>query len=180
MSRIDKLEKYKGLPIPYVVLRDKEGIPSFKINDTLLQNRCVDENLCTICGESLEDDMWFIGGPLSAFHPHGAYVDAPVHKECGVFALQNCPYMAYTKYKAKGVSEREMNKHDGYAFYNPTQSDARLPYFVFVKSRGYVVKNVRLSERFFKPIRPYVEVEYWKDGQQITEEDAELLQHEDL
>ena len=108
-------------------------MPYFKINDERKVDKCIAEKLCSICGEKLNSDMWLIGGPMSAFHPKGAYADIPIHKECGIFALQNCPYMAYTKYTAKTPLGLLESKIDDLMLYNPTQDTNRLLYFVFVK-----------------------------------------------
>ena len=111
MSRIDKLKKYGKFAIPYVVLIDPTGIPHFKANDETKVEKCINEKLCSICGDPLEKDMWLIGGTLSAFHENGCYIDSPVHKECGIYALKTCPYMAYTQYIAKeGVSPKLQEK----------------------------------------------------------------------
>lgn len=175
MSRIVKLEKYRGLPIPFVVYRDADNIPHFKINDENKVKACIESDLCSVCGEKLSGDSWLIGGPKSAFHPNGAYIDVPVHKECGVFSLQNCPYMAYTKYSAKTPLGLLGYEVDGMKLYNPTLDQNRLEYFVFIKISSYTVKVVSHYERFIYPKRPYLEIEYWKDGCEISKKDAEAL-----
>ena len=38
--------------------------------------------------------QWLVGGPASAFHPRGAYVDTPTHYACLRYALQMCPHLA--------------------------------------------------------------------------------------
>jgi hypothetical protein len=89
------LERYRrGFTIPFIVLRDNTGKAHFQINDSLKVNQAINERLCAICGKPLGSDMWLAGGPLSAFHPHGAYVDTPTHQECGNYAMRVCPYLA--------------------------------------------------------------------------------------
>lgn len=172
MSRIEKLEKFKGMPIPFIVYRDNENFPHFKVNDDKKVDHCIISRKCSVCGEKMKSDMWLIGGPMSAFHPRGAYIDIPVHKECGVFALKNCPYMAYTKYESKIPLGKLDLKIDSLELFNPTQTSERLKYFVFIKIADYIVV-AKGHQRFVYPKKPYVEVEYWRDGIQLTKEKAE-------
>lgn len=61
----------RGLPVPFIVLRDTDGRPHFTINDSQRQLKCIREKRCPICGNRLDKVMWFVGGPLSAFHDAG-------------------------------------------------------------------------------------------------------------
>lgn len=168
----------RGFPAPYIVLRDNQGVPKFTINDDRKVEECIKDNLCSICGKTMGEDMWMIGGPLSAFHPQGAYVDIPTHKDCGEYALQVCPYLAVSVYNGKStMSDIDAGKFtvdDGtqqMIFVNPTQYQDRVPFFVFNKITGYDVQR-RGIQRYIKPHKPYVEVEFWNDGEQITKDQA--------
>src|SRR4051794_25051986 len=101
-----RFDDRRGIPIPYVVLIDKTGAPQYKINDEEKNVQCFEKKLCHICGQKLNGEFWFIGGQLSAFHPRGAFVDGAVHKECGLYALQVCPYMVFSNYKAISDTEK--------------------------------------------------------------------------
>ena len=158
----------KGLSYPYIILEEK-GIHYFKINDQYKVMECIIEKKCTICGTHLKDDMWFIGGPASAFHTNGAFNDAPVHKACGVYALKVCPYLVYTGYKTKTDVEKLQQSFDSIKLLNNTVDFDRVPLFAFVKSSGYTVNPRSLS---LKPIIPYLEVEFWEDGQKIPDEEG--------
>lgn len=161
----------RGIPVPYVILKDKEGKYHFKINDSLKSVRCALNSLCTICGQELpENDAWLVGGIASAFDPQGCYVDLPVHKCCGEYALQVCPYLAIREYDSKIDMEKLKNLFQGdFQLHNPTVDPDRLPLFVFLRP-------VQLGLRFTHdggirviPInRNYHEVEYWRDGQKIS------------
>jgi hypothetical protein len=101
-ERMAKLERdRRGLPIPFIVMRDKSGQPHFTINDHAKSARCLREDLCPICGQKLFRGRWFAGGPLSAFHANGCYLDPPTHKECVEYALQVCPFLAAPKYTGR-------------------------------------------------------------------------------
>jgi hypothetical protein len=60
MSKLDSLPKYKQFVIPYVVLV-KDGIPQLKINDDRKTEVCIQQKLCSVCGQPLNGDMWMIG-----------------------------------------------------------------------------------------------------------------------
>lgn len=162
----------RGFPIPFVVLIDDEGTPHFKVNNDVKVKQCFDEKLCHVCGLPLQNDMWLIGGQLSAFHPKGAFNDSPVHKVCGLFALRTCPYMAYSQYQASG---KISDKIKG-IFINPTQTDRRLSFFCFVRTKGFKV-NWKFGGTFHAviPVKPYLEIEYWLDGNRITQEEVNTI-----
>src|SRR6185437_6539467 len=91
----------RGLPIPFIVYRDKDGNPDFRINDMEKVSRCISEGLCAISGLKLaDDDVWFIGGPQSAYRPAGAYLDPPSKRVCAEWALQVCPFLAMPGFTA--------------------------------------------------------------------------------
>jgi hypothetical protein len=180
MNRIEKLEKYGRFPIPYIVFRDRNNIPHFKVNDEKKVEECIEKDLCSICGRKMNEDKWLIGGKLSAFHERGCYIDVPVHKECGVYALKNCPYMAYTQYTAKGVSESEkavLLENEKLVLINPTLDNNRLPYFVFIKIESYSIVR-KFTDRYIYPKRPYLKIEYWKDGNRLSEKEVNKIDPE--
>jgi hypothetical protein len=178
--KMRNLERDKrGYPVPYVVVRDIKGTPRFQINDENRVNNALENDLCAVCGNKMGEDRWLVGGPLSAFHPHGAYIDTPTHKECLHYALKVCPYLAISKYQARIdlLNVREGDFPDTLMFQNPTQDDERVPFFVAVKIRSFKVTRPRLGERYLHPDRDYLDLEYWNDGKMITElEAAELYE----
>lgn len=167
----------RGYPVPYIVLRDKEGIPHFAINDDSVVEKCIAEDLCSICGTKLSSDKWVLGGPMSTFHPQGAFIDIPVHHQCGHYALQVCPYLAFSIYNAKSdVTRINTEKFDNQvAFVNPTQTSERVPFFVFSHISGYRVARPRYGERYIYPNKPYITLEFWNDGVILTEEQVQTL-----
>ena len=171
----------RGFPIPFVVLIDKLGQPHFKVNDERKSRECIEKKLCHVCGEKLNKDYWFVGGQVSAFHPQGFFVDGPAHKVCALYALKVCPYLAYTQYKAEEPMENieKLTKKlagitDIGGLHNPTQSSKRLPFFVLAQAKRYGVK-ASITGSLFKPDKPYQQIEYWKDGDQILQNEAKLI-----
>lgn len=156
----------RGLIVPYNVLKDSSGKHFFKVNDQIKQLECDVKKLCTICGTHLQSDTWFIGGPMSAFHKHGVFNDSPMHYECGKYALQVCPYLAYSGYTANTDIEKLTKQiEDNVLLYNPTQDDSRVPLFVFAKAEHFTITPLG----HYKVEKPYLEIEYWNDGVQLDD-----------
>lgn len=169
----------RGYPVPFIVMRDNNNNPHFIVNDDKKVEQCIKEKKCSICGNEMFFDMWMIGGPLSAFHPQGVYIDIPVHKQCGEYALQVCPYLAVSTYNGKktvdDIQAEKFDNHGYIVFVNPTQSKERVPFFAFCRISGYEVSRSPRG-RFIIPKKPYLEVELWNDGEQITKQKAKELQ----
>jgi hypothetical protein len=157
-----------GLPVPYIVL-EKNGEHLFKVNDNEKIINTINNKLCTICGTKLGDTAWFIGGPASAFHIHGAFNDGPVHKECGEYSLRVCPYLAYGKYNSKTDFEKiqkSLLEKNILAINNTVDSD-RVPLFCFIGAKSW-----KITERLnYKPDN-ISEIEFWNDGEQLEKENA--------
>ena len=88
----------RGYPIPFIVLRDKMGRPHFTVNDAVKVARCVSKRLCGLCGKRMGEQVHFIGGRRCFTDPRGAFVDPPSHRDCAVYALRVCPFLAAPSY----------------------------------------------------------------------------------
>lgn len=168
MAALPKDER--GYPIPFNIWRDTRGVAHFTINDHEKASECLREYLCPICGDKLEKTIWFCGGPLSALHPAGAYIDQPMHHECVHYAIRVCPYLAaprYTKRIDLGTVDKEHAK--GTFFVDPTMLPDRPQVFVLVEARSY---TVTMKNRHIIPKRPYVHAEFWLKGKEITIQQA--------
>lgn len=161
----------RGFPIPYIIWRDQAGKPHFKINDDYRVEVAISNDLCAICGKKMNNDKWLIGGPDSAFHPNGAYIDTPNHHECGQYALQVCPYLAFIGYHSK----LNFDKLPEGIFVDPTVDPNRVPFFVFIKISDFTVIRPTPVQRYLKPVKPYLGIEYWNNGEKITEQFAQEL-----
>lgn len=169
--KMKNLEKDpRGLPVPYVVFKDTKGNHHFKINDSHKSQICIVRNLCSICGTFLDsNDKWLVGGIASAFDPGGYYIDLPVHKECGTYALQVCPYLAISNYNGKLDLQKLQNQLPETILQNLTVDSDRLPFFVFVRPLGISFFRDLSQNTMVKPTKPYFEVEFWNDGEIITD-----------
>lgn len=174
-ARMKKLERDKrGYPIPFIVWRDTDNQPHFTINDTEVVLACLTGGRCSICGDKLGTNTWIIGGPKSAFHKYGAYIDPPVHKDCGTFALKTCPYIALPSYTGRiDAKTVKPDKVGGFGlFEDRTMIPDRPEIFVFGKTSGAKVTIPEIGQHYVHPNRPWLAIEYWKDGKQISESEA--------
>jgi hypothetical protein len=168
----------RGYPIPSMVLIDSAGRPHFAINDEAKRQRMIREELCSICGTKLFRGRWFVGGALSAFHPHGAFLDPPMHAECSRFALQVCPYLAAPRYSAEiGIAKAKAHANaltDSMVLVDRTMMPGRPHEDLFIAlmttRRIQIFDNTNL-----KPTPPYNAVEYWRRGQRLSDREGEAM-----
>ncbi len=171
---------HRGFPIFYIAQRDpNSGRAMFAVNDSLKQRECAEKDLCEICGTKLFRGRWFIGGPLSAFHPKGAYNDAAMHDECAHYSLNVCPWLAASNYE-RTIGEKQAEKLPGTLTHDPSDPlfKYRPPLFVAVMSIGHVNEMRPAGLYVFKPNRPYRKVEFWVQGKQLSLEDGALMARE--
>jgi hypothetical protein len=169
-NMVDLPKDKRGFPVPYVVLI-KDGEPVFTVNDTYAVIRAVVNELCGICGKPL-DDAWMVGGPESAFNPHGVYVDSPVHHDCGAYALQVCPYLAMSAYRGAVDVQKLQEKWPDLYLKDYTQNDRRVPFFVMGKVNSW---SRDMSAGYIHIGRPFLLTEYWNGGEQLKYEQAKAL-----
>lgn len=164
----------RGYPVPFIVLRDSAGTPHFTVNDHHRRWRCVKEKRCAICGTKLSGLLWFVGGPLSAFHPDGAYRDTALHHECMNYAMRVCPYLALRSYQGR-IDDLTVDYDklpNGVVLHDPTMIDERPGVFVVVAATGYQLLSGDPIHANVRPTRPYRAVEFWKDGNLLAADAA--------
>jgi hypothetical protein len=166
----------RGYPVPVNVDRDKNGVPNFAVNNVETRHRLFKEDRCGICGGKLLRGRWAIGGPGSVLHPDGALLDPPMHHECATYAVQACPYLAipaYTKSVTR-LKEDEIGLYKGNLVHNPTKIGGRPDLFVLAM---FIGQKLSLEPdggiRSYKPKRPYRAMEYWQDGERMTDEEGQ-------
>jgi hypothetical protein len=167
----------KGLPVPYVVLEDDNGVYHFKINDGRKSALALIGHKCSICGQFMEeDDRWLVGGIASAFDSNGVYYDIPIHKECGLYALQVCPYLAMSNYNSKIDLEKIKAKihmdTEKLTLVDTTMDKDKLPLFVLCRSEEIKIVLDPPDRIYLKPTRPFIEQEYWAEGRQLSVDEA--------
>jgi hypothetical protein len=162
----------RGYPIPAVVLRDRDGMPHFTINDSDIRQGLIVRDECSICGGKLFRGRWFVGGPLSAFHPDGLYIDSAVHRECAVYALQVCPYLAAPVYSHRiDAKQVDVEKTEHYLFIDESVMPTRPKLFVLGMAHGQtLIASDRTVDIRIRPIKPLLHVEFWRDGARLPDQ----------
>lgn len=169
-KRMRTLERdARGYPIPFIVLRDKLKQPMFTINDVRRTTECRTRRLCSICGKRL-DTMWFVGGTRCFIHDRGAFIDPPLHYECGEYALQVCPFLAMPSYN-KRIDSKKLkpeNMHEHMALLSIDHMDPAQPEF-FGIGHG---SPVAFDGKVYGVLR-WEYVEWWHNGAQCNAPSAD-------
>ena len=178
-ERMQALEKdQRGLPIPFIVQRDAQtGRPYFTINNEAKVEACRKHDLCAICGHKLLRGRWFVGGPASAFHENGCYIDTPTHDDCCHHALRVCPYLAAPKYTGRlddQLFDYEANP-GVLALTNPTMIPERPRLFVALMAVGQKIIKAGPGRVYVKPLQPYRKIEYWRAGERVPDDEGYVI-----
>jgi hypothetical protein len=165
----------RGYPIFFGAYVDQDGIPHFTTNDEAKRAAMIAHDLCSICGKKLLRGRWFVGGPQSAFHERGCYIDMPTHDECVHYALQVCPYLAAPRF-SKSIAETKAGQiSNAVVMVDPTMIDGRPPLFVAVMAVGQKMVGDNGFQSYVKPSRPYRKVEFWRHGSQLSADEGKAL-----
>lgn len=164
----------RGYPVPFIALRDNNNQPIFTANNDVQVARAIKEKRCAICGDKLPKGLWFVGGPVSAFHPDGCYLDSPLHHDCMQYAMRVCPWLAAPKYQHRidlpGV-DLEALPPERRIFLDPTMNPDRPSVFVAVSAQFFGTRqHFPGSPSYLRPKRPYLAIEWWQGGQQLEQE----------
>lgn len=154
---------HRGYPIPANIFKDDAGVYHFIINDEVKRQEQIYLQHCAICDGDLGGEFWFVGGPMSALHPQGAYIDTAQHYECVTYALKVCPYLATRPYKRpepEKVVGRVAPAPNQQLFVDPTMIPGQPEVFILVMSNSFEVIE---HGQYVKPGEPVI-VEAWIDG----------------
>lgn len=174
-DKLKVLEKDKrGYPIPFSILRDSFGNPAFSgLDDCVIEN-CISTKSCSLCGTSLESDMWLVGEPMVALYSGGKFLEPPVHYDCGKYALQVCPYLLFSNYLNKNsLTDHPIFKEIAFRT-QPTEATIQL-FWVFSKIGDFTIGVVPPDIREIIPEKPFLEIEFWKNGERISTTKAREL-----
>jgi hypothetical protein len=167
----------RGYPVPYIVLKDNDGNYQFAINDLEKTWNAVTKNLCHICGEVLEPNPWFTGGPGSALlnGDIAVYHDGPMHSDCMHYALKVCPHLAQVMTHSLNLDPiKERLDTQGIGTWDNTVIPGIPEIFVAVQSWRFDVKTVQEAPEFHVR-KPFKKIEYWQKGQMIDKQKGEKL-----
>lgn len=158
----------RGYPITFTTTII-DGKPYFEIVDEHKRQTCIREDLCSVCGRKLYKNRSVVGGPLSAFHDGGAFIDVSMHTECARYALEVCPYLAIPNYKKVSDTEK-LSEKTGLEVSSNTVMPQRPELFclvTFKKARLIMHEVVPGMVKYIKPEKPYVGIEFWRDGKVV-------------
>jgi hypothetical protein len=169
----------RGLPIPFVVYRDVKGAPHFSINDNSVVDEVLAKKLCGLCGKPLlPGQIWFVGGPGSSFLEDGMYIDPFMHEDCGRYAVQVCPFIAAPSYsRVEGRTLKAENVHDEAFVHDNQIAPPRPLLFAFTCTAGFTLVDAPddSGQKYILPDRPWTHVEFWQNGNPITQAEAESV-----
>jgi hypothetical protein len=96
---LSHLPTYYGLPVPFTQATI-DDVPDFRVVDPRKVFRCLNESLCAMCGNRLEEFCFFIGGPLGK--ENRLFMDPWMHEDCARFASKACPFVSGNKMEYSG------------------------------------------------------------------------------
>jgi hypothetical protein len=168
----------RGYPIPYIVMRDATGKPQFTANDMALVYLAIRDGLCHVCGQALEDVVWFVGGAGSALANGGigAFADGPMHHECMRFAVTYCPHIAGRMVHALAPRIGETLRQQGFHAVDTTTIPGTPSVFVAVSvahDRWWYDRNGAAGTFIVR--LPYRKLEYWQHGAMLPLHEARKL-----
>jgi hypothetical protein len=106
---LDRPRDPRGYPITYITAMTQNG-PDFATTDEAKRFDALKNNLCALCGKSLDDyQFYFIGGEKS-YQSH-AFIDPAMHGLCARYAIQVCPFLRgdISKYREKTLAMSDPN-----------------------------------------------------------------------
>ena len=83
--------QYQGVPVPYVTVWGKEGLPVFAESDVSRKRRCIENRLCTLCGRQLAEEIAFVGNASQL--ETRLFPEPGMHEDCARFGLRTCPFL---------------------------------------------------------------------------------------
>lgn len=166
----------RGYPVPFIVLHDAEGKPMFAANDANKVALCHQDKLCHICGQELEPNPWFVGGPGSFLlnQDRCVYFDGPMHRECLHFALRVCPHLAQLMSGTIGDAVIARLRRQGIHAWNTTVVPGVPQIFIAVQAWKYERKTT-FQGTYFHVQKPTLKVEYWQRGEMMPRQEGEKL-----
>lgn len=167
-DRIAQLERdSRGYPVPFIVLKDPSGKHQFAVNDIQRTWEAVRENLCHICGQKLDSNPWFVGGPASALlnDDRAVYHDGPMHHDCMQYALRVCPHLTQIMTRSLDLGPiKERLANQGIGTWDNTVIPGVPEIFVAVQAWRFGVYQDQGGPQFHV-FKPYKKMEYWQHGE---------------
>ena len=170
----------RGLPIPFIVYRDTQGVPHFTVDDVEKLDLVLSKKLCGICGKPLKlGHMWLISGAPSFFLDDGLFTIPPAHEECARYSIQVCPFLSAPNY-SKLIEDKTLKPeavHDRARVHNDQITPPRPIFFILGRTSGITLIDSQdgSGKKYILPRRPWKELEFWLNGKKITQQEAEKI-----
>jgi hypothetical protein len=149
-------DERRKLPVPFMNVIDDDRWDFTTITGTQVL-RCIEDRLCSVCGNSLDYWFAFIGNEASAVSHR--FTDPPMHPECALASLRLCPMINHGNMsRAKAPRVKPL---DGEAVFGPQFSRERPAAWVMGTTQRYKVEK-RDGYLFFIS-GPYKRVRAWRN-----------------
>lgn len=157
----------RGFPIPAMVQYDDAGKPLFPVIDMEKWATLARARGCGICGNTMRSGYWFVGGPVSI--ENRLFTDLSMHRECAVFSLKVCPFLAMPRYR---YILRDVTLPDGTLIdANKHVSTQRAERFGLARARDYraqlMVSEAHPCGTPVLQAAPFDTCEWWRDGERV-------------
>jgi hypothetical protein len=153
----------RGFVIPFAQFIKADGTPDFRIMDDQHSSKAVRRRLCSICGEPMRGDVYFIGGPLCV--ENGYFYDPAMHKDCATYAIQTCPHLARSK--GRYAATPDLDEQGVVLVAGAMDISKKAEWFAIMRTTGYQSGRSADGMLIIKANMPWVSVERWRDGGRI-------------
>lgn len=135
-------------------------MPSFQVIDQAKWLNLAKTRACGLCGQPLDRQMAFVGGPVS--HKSRFFTDLPMHRACAEYALQVCPYLAAPRFR---YTERLPQVQGFKTQLSDQVSDERPERFFLGITRHFIIGQLQ-GEHVVRA-RPWDATWWWQEGRQL-------------
>ena len=138
-KKLARRPQFRGMPVPFTAMIDKNGVPDFKTTDTRQWYKCAKEDLCGLCGRpNKKGAVVFIGGGVCK--ETLCFFDPGMHAACAIYALRVCPFLAH-KVGYKPI-ESVQGRHEVELHVDVTMSAPPERFYFFVANKWRLAKVV--------------------------------------
>lgn len=153
----------RGYPVPQFVAW-VDGEPDFRLIKPGWLKKCVENNLCWLCGGKLARRKFFVIGPMCCITHSNS--EPPSHRGCAEFAVKNCPFLT----RPLAVRREDGLPDDTYMVGNPILRNPGVA--AIWETPSYRVMKV--PNGYMIHIGPCEGVSFWREGRSATR--AEVLE----
>jgi hypothetical protein len=154
----------RGFPIAFITLQSEDKV-DFRATDQSKWLICVKERKCAICGSALTGWIYFVGGPKSIasrmFH------DLGMHRECAIYGLKTCPYLAMPRYSVAEVDDIKLKVKTTYTIEVPHMSSERPDRFGLLGTRDFKVRD--WASLIVEAAPSNRAIVWWRNGEIVDE-----------